>query len=109
MITEKGDIGEDLHPAHSEPFFYESAYQFVDRPDSMSIDECDRYVKSASRRVIVSPEHGSVVAWTRQYCKYVSGTRVFSWLPEHGTLIGHFSFRFSWPMLKVIQVAAYFV
>ena len=43
MITEKGDIGEGLHCAHSEPFFYESAYQYVDRPDSMSIDECGRY------------------------------------------------------------------
>ena len=42
-ITEKGDIGEGLHSAHSEPFFYESAYQYVDRPDSMSIDECGRY------------------------------------------------------------------
>ena len=41
-ITEKGDIGE-LCSAHSEPFFYESAYQYVDRPDSMSIDECGRY------------------------------------------------------------------
>ena len=63
-ITEKGDIGEGLHCAHSEPFFYESAYQYVDRPDSMNIDECGRYrpdVKSVSRRVIVSPEHGSVV------------------------------------------------
>ena len=61
-ITEKGDIGEGLHCAHSEPFFYESAYQYVDRPDSMSIDECGRYRKSVSRRVIVPPEHGSVVA-----------------------------------------------
>ena len=43
MITEKGDIGEGLHCAHSEPFFNESAYQYVDRPDSMSIDECGRY------------------------------------------------------------------
>ena len=43
VIAEKGDIGESLHCAHSEPFFYESAYQFVDRPDSMSIDECGRY------------------------------------------------------------------
>ena len=34
-ITEKGDIGEGLHCAHSEPFFYESAYQYVDRPDSI--------------------------------------------------------------------------
>ena len=42
-ITEKGDIGEGLHSAHSEPFFYESAYQHVDRPDSMSIDECGTY------------------------------------------------------------------
>ena len=42
-ITEKGDIGEGLHCAHSEPFFYESAYQYVDRPDSMNIDECGRY------------------------------------------------------------------
>ena len=42
-ITDKGDIGEGLHSAHSEPFFYESAYQYVDRPDSMSIDECGRY------------------------------------------------------------------
>ena len=42
-ITEKGDIGEGLHSAHSEPFFYESAYQYVDRPDSMSVDECGRY------------------------------------------------------------------
>ena len=43
VIAEKGDIGEGLHCAHSEPFFYESAYQYVDRPDSMSIDECGRY------------------------------------------------------------------
>ena len=42
-ITEKGDIGEGLHCAHSESFFYESAYQYVDRPDSMSVDECGRY------------------------------------------------------------------
>ena len=40
LITEKVDIGEGLHCAHSEPFFYESAYQYVDRPDSMSIDQC---------------------------------------------------------------------
>ena len=40
---EKGDIGEGLHSAHSEPFFYEAAYQCVDRPDSMSIDECGWY------------------------------------------------------------------
>ena len=43
VITEKGDISEGLHCAHSEPFFYESAYHYVDRPDSMSIDECGRY------------------------------------------------------------------
>ena len=43
VIAEKGDIGEGLHSAHSEPFFYESAYHYVDRPDSMSIDECGRY------------------------------------------------------------------
>ena len=40
VITEKGEIGEGLH---CEPFFYESAYHYVDRPDSMSIDECGRY------------------------------------------------------------------
>ena len=65
MITEKGDIGEGLHCAHSEPFFCESAYQYVDRPDSMSIDlsvvGIGQNVKSVSRKVIVSPEHGSVV------------------------------------------------
>ena len=38
-ITENGDIDDGLHC----PFFYESAYQHVDRPDSMSIDECGRY------------------------------------------------------------------
>ena len=27
VITEKGEIGDGLHCAHSEPFFYESAYQ----------------------------------------------------------------------------------
>ena len=43
VFISKGDIGEGLHSAHSEPFFYESAYQYVDRPDSMSIDECCRY------------------------------------------------------------------
>ena len=65
VITEKGDIGEGLHCAHSEPFFYESAYHYVDRPDSMSIDDVvgiGQNVKSVSRRVTVSPEHGSVVA-----------------------------------------------
>ena len=40
LIIEKGDFGEGLHCAHSEPFFYESAYQFIDR--SHSIDECGR-------------------------------------------------------------------
>ena len=43
VITEISDIGEGLHCAKSEPFIYESAYQYVDRPDSMSIDECGRY------------------------------------------------------------------
>ena len=43
VITEKGDMGEGLHCAHGEPFFYESAYHYVDRPDSMSIDACGRY------------------------------------------------------------------
>ena len=32
-----------MHCAHSEPLFYESAYQYVDRPDSMSIDDFGRY------------------------------------------------------------------
>ena len=36
-------MGKGLHSAHSEPFVYESSYQFVDRPDSMSIDECVQY------------------------------------------------------------------
>ena len=65
VITEKGDIGEGLHCAHSEPFFYESSYHYVDRPDSMSIDECGRYrpeCEVSEQGVIVSPEHGSVVA-----------------------------------------------
>ena len=61
-ITEKVDIGEGLHSARSEPSFYESAYQYVDRPDSMSVVSIGQNVKSVSRRVTVSPEHGSVVA-----------------------------------------------
>ena len=32
VITEKGDIGEGMDCAHSDPFFYQSAYQYVDRP-----------------------------------------------------------------------------
>ena len=39
-IASKDDFGEGLHSANtSEPYFYEAAYHFVDRPDVMSIDE----------------------------------------------------------------------
>ena len=38
-IANKDDFGEGLHSALSEPYFYEAAYNFVDRPDVMSIDE----------------------------------------------------------------------
>ena len=37
-IANKDDFGEGLHSALSEPYFYEAAYNFVDRPDVMSID-----------------------------------------------------------------------
>ena len=43
VLTQKSDFGEGLHSVHSEPFFYESAYQFVDRPHTMSVDEHGRY------------------------------------------------------------------
>lgn len=38
VVTEKDDFGEGLHTAYSEPFFYESAYRFTDRPSIISID-----------------------------------------------------------------------
>ena len=39
ILTEKKDFGEDLHCMHSEPYFYEGAYVFDDRPSTMSVDE----------------------------------------------------------------------
>ena len=38
-INQLADFGEGMHCAHSEPFFYESAYVFSDRPEVLSVDE----------------------------------------------------------------------
>ena len=38
-IKEIADFGEGLHSAHSEPYFYDSAYLFVKRPDILTIDQ----------------------------------------------------------------------
>jgi len=42
-IAHESDFGEALHSVHNEPFFYESAYNFVSRPLVMSLDSCGRY------------------------------------------------------------------
>ena len=47
-IKEMADFGEGLHSAHSEPYFYDSAYLFVKRPDILTIDQ-------------ISHIHGNVV------------------------------------------------
>ena len=38
-IKKMADFGEGLHSAHSEPYFYDSAYLFVKRPDILTIDQ----------------------------------------------------------------------
>ena len=38
-ICNKDDFGKGLHCAHSEPYFYESAYVFNARPKTITIDE----------------------------------------------------------------------
>ena len=38
-IKEMADFGEGLHSAHSEPYFYDSAYLFVKRSDILTIDQ----------------------------------------------------------------------
>ena len=38
-ISDASDLGEGLHCTHSEPYFYECAYTFNDRPDILSVDE----------------------------------------------------------------------
>ena len=75
VITEKGDIGEGLHCAHSELFFYESAYHYVDRPDSMSIDECGRYRPECE----VSRQEGDSIPRTwkcSSKCKHLTDTEI---------------------------------
>ena len=42
VITKRGDFGEGLHCAHSEPFFYEACYQFIDGPHTLIIEKCGR-------------------------------------------------------------------
>ena len=38
-IKGRADFGEGLHSAHSEPYFYDSAYLFAKRPDILTIDQ----------------------------------------------------------------------
>ena len=65
VITEKGDIDEGLHTAHIEPFFYETAYQYVDRPDTMSIDESGRYRLECE----VNEQKGDIIPRKWNKCK----------------------------------------
>ena len=39
IVTDKSDFGESLHSVHSEPYFYEAAYAFINRPGIMCVDE----------------------------------------------------------------------
>ena len=41
-LSDRSDFGDGLHCAHSEPYFYESAYQFEERPQTLIVDEQGR-------------------------------------------------------------------
>ena len=41
-LRDRSDFGDGLHCAHSEPYFYESAYQFERRPQTLIADEQGR-------------------------------------------------------------------
>jgi len=41
-LAERADFGNGLHCAHSEPYFYESAYLFEQRPETVIVDEHGR-------------------------------------------------------------------
>ena len=41
-LRDRSDFGDGLHCAHSEPYFYESAYQFEERPQTLIVDEQGR-------------------------------------------------------------------
>ena len=41
-LRDRSDFGDGLHCAHSELYFYESAYQFEERPQTLIVDEQGR-------------------------------------------------------------------
>ena len=41
-LRDRSDFGDGLHCAHSEPHFYESAYLFEERPQTLIADEQGR-------------------------------------------------------------------
>ena len=41
-LRDRSDFGDGLHCAHSEPYFYESVYQFEERPQTLIVDEQGR-------------------------------------------------------------------
>ena len=41
-IKEQCDFGAGLHSAHSEPYYYESVYNFEHRPSVLVVDSCGK-------------------------------------------------------------------
>ena len=42
VIVNEHDFGEGLHSVNSEPYFYESSYNYTDRPSTLYVDEFGR-------------------------------------------------------------------
>ena len=73
-ISEMSDFGNGSHCSHSEPYFYESAYQFSERPDTMSVDYsgvCRPFGES------IDCEEGEHKSWKcSSKCKSLSGSEI---------------------------------